>query len=85
LSERYNENQADYDGDWIGDLCDSDDDNDGVPDVSDNCDLRSNPSQTNNDTDTLGNAAITVFMSITTISLIPTATFTVMPAIIVPL
>lgn len=31
----FNPDQADYDGDHIGDACDPDDDNDGVPDVTD--------------------------------------------------
>ena len=30
-----NTNQADYDGDRIGDVCDPDDDNDGIPDFRD--------------------------------------------------
>ena len=29
----------------LGDLCDKDDDNDGVPDTSDNCPLVPNPGQ----------------------------------------
>jgi hypothetical protein len=51
-----NFDQDDTDGDGLGDLCDSDDDNDGVPDVSDNCSLAINPSQANTDADTHGNA-----------------------------
>ena len=32
-----NPDQANFDNDWIGDICDTDDDNDGVPDGIDNC------------------------------------------------
>ena len=32
-----NADQADSDGDLLGDVCDEDDDNDGIPDVDDNC------------------------------------------------
>ena len=39
-------NQTDTDGDLEGDACDADDDNEGVPDVDDNCPLISNPGQT---------------------------------------
>lgn len=35
------------DNDGTGDACDDDDDNDGVPDVSDNCPLVLNTDQTN--------------------------------------
>ena len=38
----FNPNQLDYDSDEIGDLCDSDDDNDGFPDVNDSHPLNSN-------------------------------------------
>jgi hypothetical protein len=33
----YNPDQADFDGDLIGDACDNDDDNDGVDDTADSC------------------------------------------------
>ena len=35
----YNPNQEDYDGDQTGDLCDSDDDNDGILDMVDFCEM----------------------------------------------
>ena len=48
--------QLDYDGDFIGDLCDPDNDNDYVVDGLDNCPLTYNPGQGNMDNDALGNA-----------------------------
>ena len=36
---------------FVGDACDNDDDNDGVPDSSDNCRLDSNADQTDTDGD----------------------------------
>ena len=42
--------------DGLGDVCDVDDDADGVDDVEDNCPLTSNPSQLDTDEDTMGNA-----------------------------
>jgi YVTN family beta-propeller protein len=49
-------NQTDTDGDSIGDACDSNDDNDTVPDDSDNCQFTANSLQTNSDTDNFGDA-----------------------------
>ncbi len=47
---------ADIDNDGIGDNADTDDDNDGVPDASDNCPVVSNSDQLNSDNDAQGNA-----------------------------
>lgn len=56
-----NPNQADNDGDGIGDRCDSDSDNDGVSDFlagspNDNCRWVYNPSQNDRDKDGIGDA-----------------------------
>jgi hypothetical protein len=50
----YNPDQADLDGDGIGDVCDDDDDNDGVLDVDDNCPIDSNSDQSDVDGDGIG-------------------------------
>jgi uncharacterized delta-60 repeat protein len=44
----------DLDGDGTGNVCDSDDDNDGVLDVSDNCPFNNNPDQLDTDLDSMG-------------------------------
>ncbi len=44
---------------WKGDACDTDDDNDFVPDVSDNCPFDFNPGQGDNDGDLQGDACDT--------------------------
>ena len=44
-----NLNQANADGDAQGDVCDTDDDNDGALDAADNCPLVSNADQLNTD------------------------------------
>ena len=49
-----NPNQLDRDQDQSGDLCDNDDDNDGVLDVNDNCPLYVNADQLNTDQDGFG-------------------------------
>uniref|UniRef100_UPI003F62C31B thrombospondin type 3 repeat-containing protein n=1 Tax=Sulfonitrofixus jiaomeiensis TaxID=3131938 RepID=UPI003F62C31B len=54
-----NPDQADTDGDGAGDACDTDDDNDGILDGSDNCVLIPNPDQTDSDGDGIGNSCDT--------------------------
>jgi hypothetical protein len=49
-----NADQANNDGDSLGDACDPDDDNDGVADGGDNCPLAANPGQVDTDGDGQG-------------------------------
>lgn len=46
----------DADGDSLGNLCDPDDDDDGVPDDIDNCPVAYNPNQADEDFDGIGDA-----------------------------
>lgn len=49
-----NTDQADNDGDTVGDVCDEDDDNDNVVDSSDNCPVIANTDQADADSDGTG-------------------------------
>jgi len=51
-----NIDQADFDGDGQGDVCDSDDDGDSVADTADNCPYVANTDQANHDADAVGDA-----------------------------
>lgn len=54
--ETYNPEQADMDGDNIGDVCDPDRDGDGIVNDNDNCPDVSNPNQQDSDGDGTGDA-----------------------------
>jgi ferredoxin len=50
-----NPDQADNESDGLGDICDPDDDDDGVEDAADNCPVDANPDQADNESDGRGN------------------------------
>ncbi|MFT5433782.1 MAG: hypothetical protein ACI9OJ_004490 [Myxococcota bacterium] len=56
-----NPNQLDNDNDGQGDVCDADDDNDGILDVDDNCQFTPNADQTDVDADGIGDACDATF------------------------
>lgn len=53
---RYNPEQEDADNDGIGDVCDADMDDDGIPNEQDNCPRKYNPQQEDMDGDGIGDA-----------------------------
>ncbi|MGQ0795969.1 MAG: thrombospondin type 3 repeat-containing protein, partial [Nitrosopumilaceae archaeon] len=60
-----NPDQADTDGDGIGDACETDDDDDGTPDETDNCPLVVNADQADTDGDGIGDACETIALTAT--------------------
>jgi len=54
----FNDDQTDFDGDGLGDACDTDDDADGISDDEDGCDLLIDPAQ--GDLDRMESATIVI-------------------------
>ena len=59
-----NPNQEDNDSDGLGDICDDDDDNDGILDIVDNCQFTFNSGQEDIDNDGLGDVCDLVAINV---------------------
>jgi hypothetical protein len=74
-----NPDQANSDGDVLGNACDTDDDNDGVLDTVDNCTIVANANQLNADGDAYGNICDP---DLNNSGLVTSADFTLMRAVL---